>query len=426
MVLGISYILEIVAMIGCLYWLYKTKISISIPIIGTVAGYMILFGAINYWHMNHLWSLLVYGLLGVFCKIQFHAKWRSIIGHLVAAIFLIGISQIFGALVGSILHVGTDDPALFGLLTNGITFLIIFLLYKTIDLEKILPNIKIKGVFVKQFLMIITAGGLAYVVYAKIFRRVDTTEALIYFSFSIIIVIFTYIWGKYKSEALERQLELKLYQEYSNTYDELILSIRARQHEYDNHLQTILNQKYVYNTYEDLVAAQTNYIQKIVGSDKYSKLLRSGNKTFIAFLYGRLLQMEEKDIECQYAIQIEQLTAPMPVYKMIEICNNLLLNAQEALLTSDEVVKIVKIFAHEDDKSIMFEVWNNGKPISFDAMGKFFKKGVSSKGKMRGLGLYNVKRTCDEYHADVLFDNKYLENRNWITFSIKIPKSVYK
>lgn len=372
MVLGISYILEIVAMIGCLYWLYKTKISISIPIIGTVAGYMILFGAINYWHMNHLWSLLVYGLLGVFCKIQFHAKWRSIIGHLVAAIFLIGISQIFGALVGSILHVGTDDPALFGLLTNGITFLIIFLLYKTIDLEKILPNIKIKGVFVKQFLMIITAGGLAYVVYAKIFRRVDTTEALIYFSFSIIIVIFTYIWGKYKSEALERQLELKLYQEYSNTYDELILSIRARQHEYDNHLQTILNQKYVYNTYEDLVAAQTNYIQKIVGSDKYSKLLRSGNKTFIAFLYGRLLQMEEKDIECQYAIQIEQLTAPMPVYKMIEICNNLLLNAQEALLTSDEVVKIVKIFAHEDDKSIMFEVWNNGKPISFDAMGKFF------------------------------------------------------
>ena len=133
--------------------------------------------------------------------------------------------------------------------------------------------------------------------------------------------------------------------------------------------------------------------------------------------------MEEKSIECQYAIQIEQLVAPMPVYKMIEICNNLLLNAQEALLASDENVRIVKIFAHEDDKSITIEVWNNGKPISFDVMGKYFKKGVSSKGKMRGLGLYNVKRTCDEYHADILFDNKYLENRNWITFSVKIPKS---
>lgn len=411
MVLGISYILEIMAMICGLHWLYNTKINISIPTIGTVAGYMMLFGAINYWQMNHLWSLLIYGLLGVFCKIQFHAKWRSIIGHLVAVIFLIGICQIFAALLGSILHIAVEDPELFGVLTNGITFAIIFLLYKSIDLGKVLPNVKVKGGFIKQFLIIITTGGLAYVVYAKIFRRVDLTEALIYFGFTIIIVIFTYLWGKYKTEALERQVELKLYQDYSNTYDELILSIRSRQHEYDNHLQTILNQKYVYNTYEDLVAAQSTYIQKIVSNDKYSKLLRSGNKTFIAFLYGRFLQMEEKSIECQYAIQIEQLVAPMPVYKMIEICNNLLLNAQEALLASDENVRIVKIFAHEDDKSITIEVWNNGKPISFDVMGKYFKKGVSSKGKMRGLGLYNVKRTCDEYHADILFDNKYLENR---------------
>ena len=338
-------------------------------------------------------------------------------------IFLIGICQIFAALLGSILHIAVEDPELFGVLTNGITFAIIFLLYKSIDLGKVLPNVKVKGGFIKQFLIIITTGGLAYVVYAKIFRRVDLTEALIYFGFTIIIVIFTYLWGKYKTEALERQVELKLYQDYSNTYDELILSIRSRQHEYDNHLQTILNQKYVYNTYEDLVAAQSTYIQKIVSNDKYSKLLRSGNKTFIAFLYGRFLQMEEKSIECQYAIQIEQLVAPMPVYKMIEICNNLLLNAQEALLASDENVRIVKIFAHEDDKSVTIEVWNNGKPISFDVMGKYFKKGVSSKGKMRGLGLYNVKRTCDEYHADILFDNKYLENRNWITFSVKIPKS---
>lgn len=411
-------------MISCLYWLYNAKLKINILVIGIVAGYMILFSAINYWRMNHLWSLLVYGMLGVFCRIQFHTKWHSIIGHLVATIFLIGICQILGALMGDLLNIGTEDAALFGLVVNGITFSAIFLFYKTIDLEKIFPSIKIKGIFIRQFLMIIMVGGLAYVVYAKIFRRLHTTEVLIYFGFTIIIVVFTYIWGKYKTEALENQLELKLYQEYSNTYDELILSIRARQHEYDNHLQTILNQKYVYNTYEDLVTAQTVYIQKIISSDKYSKLLCSGNKTFIAFLYGRLLQMEEKDIECQYAIQIEQLNAPMPVYKMVEICNNLLLNAQEALLASDETVRIVKIFVHEDDKSITLEVWNNGQPISFDLMAKFFKKGVSSKGKMRGLGLYNVRRTCNEYHADVLFDNRYLENRNWITFSVKIPKSV--
>ena len=288
MVLGISYILEIMAMICGLHWLYNTKINISIPTIGTVAGYMMLFGAINYWQMNHLWSLLIYGLLGVFCKIQFHAKWRSIIGHLVAVIFLIGICQIFAALLGSILHIAVEDPELFGVLTNGITFAIIFLLYKSIDLGKVLPNVKVKGGFIKQFLIIITTGGLAYVVYAKIFRRVDLTEALIYFGFTIIIVIFTYLWGKYKTEALERQVELKLYQDYSNTYDELILSIRSRQHEYDNHLQTILNQKYVYNTYEDLVAAQSTYIQKIVSNDKYSKLLRSGNKTFIALLFIEL------------------------------------------------------------------------------------------------------------------------------------------
>lgn len=424
MVLAISYILEALTLIVCLYWLYHRKLCISIPITAILAGYMLLFGLINYWQLSHLCSLLIYGMLGIFCKIQFETKWTSVIGHLTAMIFLVGTCQILGALLISALHICTDDQALFGLLVNMITLIIIFLLYKMIDLEKVLPNIKIKEKYMRRFLILIVVGGLAYIVYAKIFQRLAATEALIYFGFTIVVVVFAGILEKYKIKATEKQLELKLYQEYSDTYEELILSIRARQHEYDNHLQTILNQKYVYNTYDDLVQAQAAYIQNVTNSDKYSKLLRTGNKTFIAFLYGRLLQMEEKEIECQYAIQIEQLNAQMPVYKMIEVCNNLLLNAQEALLVSDEAVRVVKIFAHEDDKKIIFEIWNNGQVISYDAMAKFFKKGVSSKGKMRGLGLYNVKRICDEYHADLLFDNKYMENKNWIVFNVKIPKPV--
>ena len=52
---------------------------------------------------------------------------------------------------------------------------------------------------------------------------------------------------------------------------------------------------------------------------------------------------------------------------------------------------------------------------------KFFDKGFSTKGKNRGLGLYNVKKNVED-KGNIIVMNKTAENKNWIEFKIEIDK----
>ena len=151
--------------------------------------------------------------------------------------------------------------------------------------------------------------------------------------------------------------------------------------------------------------------------------MSAGNKVFIAFLYGKILLLEETGIQCKYRIKIEQLIAEMPVYKMIEIISDLIDNAKDAVENELQNERIIKIIAYEDADAIQFEVSNCGEPVSSDYISKCFKKGVSSKGTGRGLGLYNIKQCCKKYSADIVFENRISGNNNWVSFIIKIPMS---
>lgn len=116
------------------------------------------------------------------------------------------------------------------------------------------------------------------------------------------------------------------------------------------------NLRYTYDIYEDLVNAQMDYIHEIRKDDKHTKLLSSGNKVFIEFLYGKILLLEEAGIQCEYRIKIEQLNAEMPVYKMIEIISNLIDNAKDAVESVSQNQCIIKIIAYEVTDAIHFEV----------------------------------------------------------------------
>ena len=45
------------------------------------------------------------------------------------------------------------------------------------------------------------------------------------------------------------------------------------------------------------------------------------------------------------------------------------------------------------------------------------------KGSERGLGLYYVKKLCEEYDASVLCQYKEYSQENWIEMTLEIKKS---
>lgn len=423
MMLAISYLGEIIAILICLFWLHGKRIRISIPVISLTAVYLIFFATMLIYRLDHIWSVLIYPIIYFFCIWEFKDKFKPAIGYCIFMLLIVGMFQILVATILELLSFNIDRSELYSLLINLFAFIMIYVMYKFVHIHHILANMHIDSFFMKSLLSVIIGGGMVYFIIMKINPTISGTEYFAYYILTIIIIFLVGTWEKYRIKANEKELELRTSELYADAYQTLIDTIRARQHEYDNHIHTIINQRYICNTYEDLVEAQKEYIDSINAENKHVKLLRSGNKTFIAFLYGKILSLEEKGIESEYKIEIDQLEAEMPVYKMIEIVNNLLVNAQEAIELSSQTEKKIKFVAYETKEVIDFEVWNCGEPINSDNISKCFKKGVTSKGKNRGLGLYNVKQICDRYHADIAFENRMLENKNWITFIIKIPKS---
>ncbi len=220
----------------------------------------------------------------------------------------------------------------------------------------------------------------------------------------------------------EKKIELEVHEIYAASYRKLIDEIRVRQHEFDNHLQAIINQRYTCHTYEELVEAQSEYIQVLSSDNRYNKLPHQGNSVYIGFLYGKLVSLEQQGILVDCKMNIGALKSDMPVYKMIEITNDLLTNASEALLLPACISEPICIQIDETEDMITLEVKNIGPPLSMEYIGEYFKKGYSRKGSGRGLGLYNVKKIAEQYDAGIVCRNKMVNQRNWISFQIKIQK----
>ena len=104
----------------------------------------------------------------------------------------------------------------------------------------------------------------------------------------------TYMWQKNQYKVREQKMILRMHQLYGEGYQNLITEVRRKQHDFQNHLNTIYSLHYTCNTYEELVKQQEMYMDAIQEENKYSKLLKIGNPIIIGFLYGKFLQAEEQ------------------------------------------------------------------------------------------------------------------------------------
>ena len=156
----------------------------------------------------------------------------------------------------------------------------------------------------------------------------------------------------------------------------------------------------------------------MIKENRYNKLLKAGNPLLIGFLYGKLVEIEKLGIRISYQISVGDLKVDIPTYKLVEILGNLLKNAVEAIQRS-EIDSEIYISVIEIDGILEIEVRNRSEFIQYSVIEAFFKKGYSKKGRNRGLGLFNVKTICNEYLLQIFCENKIIDNKNWLSFTIK-------
>lgn len=116
-----------------------------------------------------------------------------------------------------------------------------------------------------------------------------------------VLMVIVVIWGivDWRSNYVlirQKENELRLYQNYLIPLEELVKEIRAKQHEFDNHLNAILNMHLTIDNYEELVAKQSEYITEIAREDdsrKYLPLLKISDKILAGFIYSKIVRAPE-------------------------------------------------------------------------------------------------------------------------------------
>ena len=196
----------------------------------------------------------------------------------------------------------------------------------------------------------------------------------------------------------QRELQLRNMSDYSQHIEELYNELRSFRHDYINILRSL---KLGIDTH-DLPAIEQIYNQVLKDSgqalnqSKYDlgRLSNIHNDALKSVLSAKFLEAQSKGIEI--GLEVPQAIKPqgMELLDFITIVSILADNAIEAAVeTSHPVVSFA--FLEQEGRQI-FIVENTIKEFSIHS-DTIFKKGFSTKGENRGLGLSNVQNIISHY-----------------------------
>ena len=259
-------------------------------------------------------------------------------------------------------------------------------------------------------------------------HRLTSTSAVIGIVIAGVTVLVMTIAARLYEIYQKQESEIQLYQMYTKPLEELIREIRARQHEFRNHLNAILNMHLTVDNYDELVRTQADYILSVADDKRnsYLPLLRISDKILAGFLYTKVVNAANC---ADFTIEIgaNHIVSNAMEKDIIEVLGTLIDNALDALDEENCKIKLYLSSRGSDTKNtvddrLIFEIMNEHPPIPMSELTRFFERGYSTKSSKgnRGYGLYNARRIVKEYKGDITLENRTIEGRNYICFHIEL------
>ena len=229
-------------------------------------------------------------------------------------------------------------------------------------------------------------------------------KVMVLFGIVFSVIIFGFFdWAQNYAALRRQEQELKIYKLYIKPMEELTKDIRARQHEFDNHVNAILNMHLTVNDYEELVARQSAYITEVIrddGSRKYLPLLRISDKVLAGFLYSKIVRAPSY-ARTEVKVKNLAIISGISEHHLIEIVGTLVDNAYEACTPKRNQVSM-ELDSEED--RMVFMIRNQVEEVRMEELHQFFSKGYSTKGNNgeRGFGLYNARMLVGRYQGEIV------------------------
>lgn len=250
-----------------------------------------------------------------------------------------------------------------------------------------------------------------------------TLDIKVIILFGILLAVIFIGWWDWLANysILKRQEEeLKIYKLYIHPLEELTKDIRARQHEFDNHMNAVLNMHVTIDNYDELVAAQSAYCKEIYEAKGVSTpaLLRISDKILAGFLYSKILGAPTyAKVEIQVLSQ--QIITSVSEHNLVEILGTLVDNAFEAATPQLPLVEMV-LDSRED--KLIFMIRNQVQGLTMGDISRFFQKGYTTKDnrECRGLGLYQANMIAQQFGGEITVELTDGEESQEICFRVEI------
>ena len=317
----------------------------------------------------------------------------------VSTLLVLGFELIISFIV--YVTMGSDDlsPTTYLILLTCIMPILIYLL----STNKFIKNIKFSNLFSKyKSINIIILNLFVFFLFIKVLmgNKLMNTKIIIPITILGLILIgincYFYVY-LYKTLNEKKKSEIKT--SFNPLINDLMGKLKANEHEYKNHLNTIWSIAQVTNQ-EEIKEKLQEYISNIVDdTEEFSMLLNVENTIIKAVLYNKGQRAEKLGVKYTYNVKSNLKNISLDNSELTVILSNLLNNAIEA--TSMIKKKELEVFIDEDNKYYSINVKNRTEGVKLSDLSNIFKMGYSTKGEGRRYGLYNVKNIVDKYKGKI-------------------------
>lgn len=392
---------------------------------------------------QYILAIIVYYVSGFIIVFFFYSSILSLVSYLFMPLFFLIFSLVISKNVSKYLSIfyGLFPIVLWNLLHRSITFFILpglgFSNIQQISHNKtlltisaltasilsfVIPNVLQYNFEIlnkqqnpredRKIIIFLNISMLIYYLLVQIFSYLEVMyriDALLYRELVVVIYIIIFlislnILDRNLRERIQqqlseqRELQLRNMSDYSQHIEELYNELRSFRHDYINILRSL---KLGIDTH-DLPAIEQIYNQVLKDSgqalnqSKYDlgRLSNIHNDALKSVLSAKFLEAQSKGIEIGLEVPQEIKPQGMELLDFITIVSILADNAMEAAVeTSHPVVSFA--FLEQEGRQI-FIIENTIKEFSIHS-DTIFKKGFSTKGENRGLGLSNVQNIISHY-----------------------------
>ena len=415
--LEITYrLFEMLALVVCLHSLNGEKLKIDVYNVGFVGIEMAFMQMIQEGIVSKGMYFVIYLIYFIYAYLKFGDSVKRTVLKCLLVIIIVGVLQMVVYITAYFFSVFIKNESIIAFFINFMVLAILLLTAKSGIYPKIVDVFINRDWILKINVVICFCIVMYYVISLKASNYIKIDIFVLMIIFMTMFIIFIYRWQKSMYELNQHKKELQITNLYNGVFEEMINTIRNRQHDFNNQIDAIYATHLTATSLEELIESQKKYCDNVLYENRFAKVLNCTKNSILAgFIYTKFIEAENRNIDVQYDIAYTNI-GEIGIYDLVDIIGILLDNAIEAVTIKGVPRKIV--FELRDGDGLRLLVKNPVMNISNGEIEKFFRKGYSTKGEGHGMGLNKIVELQKKYKYDVCAYIDNYSDLDWIQIGI--------